>query len=519
MRKKTIYFQKYMAIAMLFLAGSCSKIQSDQATATFKPITKMSGTATASYAYGDTILDINYESGTLNSGITGLTATNATATDAAYILSPGATGNYAIAHKVTYGDSSYYSDGNWRSEAASNSVPSSCYLPGEERRYEFSVLLKDWTAWNTGDPINETNFFQLKMSGGEAVPLQIRTQRNALRVVYGNMDNTKTVVDILNDFRHSVNQWIHFRVDVKWATTATGSMKIYMKLPGQTDFVLANERNNAITFTGDVGSGNVGYVKWGVYVVPPNLMRIVYHDDLRIINLNYPPASTGLIWGNSIPDANPAYLDGPYTKAGDVSLPSSYNNTSNVYLHPYIKYQAPQNIVYANSTSPAPNPSDNVVGTPRSDFSRSTLAASGMSGSTPGPSGRYLLGGWANASSASTPTALDLTEYYEFRLEPKSGYYFNFSDIKFTVLHGSTTHPNQFVLRSSVDNYASNIAAPVSISGTTSPTLISFNAAALSNISTAVTFRLYAYGATATSGNLLVGLNDFQVNGQVLPLP
>ncbi|MNK87482.1 hypothetical protein D3C87_1074210 [compost metagenome] len=521
MNKKPIYFQKYMAIAVLLLASSCSKIEreSEQPAVTFKAITKMSGTTPTSYAYGDTILNINYESGTLNSGITGLTATNATAADAAYILSPGATGNYAIAHKVTYGDSTYYSDGNWRSEAASNNVPSSCYLPGEERRYEFSVLLKDWTAWNTGDPINETNIFQLKMSGGEAVPLQIRTQRNAMRVVYGNMDNTKTVVDILNDIRPSVNQWIHFRVDVKWATTATGSMKIYMKLPGQTDFTLANERNNAITFTGDVGSGNVGYVKWGVYVVPPNLTRIVYHDDLRIINLNYPPASTGLIWGNSIPDANPAYLDGAYTKAGDASLPSNYNNTSNVYQHPYIKYLAPQNIVYVNSTSPAPNPADNVVGTPWSDFSRTTLAASGMSGSTPGPSGRYLLGGWANASSASTPTALDLTEYYEFRLEPKSGYYFNFGDIKFTVLRGSTTHPNKFVLRSSVDNYASNISAPVSISGTTTPTLISFNAAALTNINTPVTFRLYAYGATATSGNLLVGLNDFQVNGQVLPLP
>lgn len=519
MKKKSVYLKACMAMAVLFLASSCSKIEREQSTPTLKPISKMSGSVPTSYGYGDTILNINYESGTLNSGISGLTATNATAADAAYILSPGATGNYAIAHKVTYGDSTYYSDGNWRSEAASNSVPVSCYLPGEERRYEFSVFLKDWTPWNTGDPINETNIFQLKMSGGEAVPLQIRTQRNAMRVVYGNMDNTKTVVDILNDIRPSVNQWIHFRVDVKWATTATGSMKIYMKLPGQTDFVLVNERNNAITFTGDPGNGNVGYVKWGVYVVPPNLTRIVYHDDLRIINLNYPPATTGLIWGNSIPDANPAYLDGPYTKAGNIGLPANYNNTSNIYQHPYIKYQASQNIVYINSTSPAPNPADNVVGTPWSDFSRTTLAATGISGGAAGPAGRYLLAGWANAPSAGTPSAFDPTEYYEFHLEPVSGYYFNFSDIKFTVLRGNTTHPNQFVLRSSLDNFATNISAPVSISGTTTPTAISFNASALTGINTAVTFRLYAYGATATSGNMLVGVNDLQVNGQVLPSP
>ena len=518
MKKKSVYLKVYMAMAVLFLASSCSKVEDGLTKKTLAEgfnISKMSTVGQTNLQYGDTILNITYESGQTNSGITGINPTNATASDAAYMVTPGETGNYAIAHKLINGDTGYYSDGNWRSESDAQQFPAARYLPGDERRYEFSVLLKDWTPWNTGDATNESNLFQLKVSGGENVPLQIRAQRNALRVRYQDV----SVKDILADVRPYVNQWIQFRIDVLWASTNTGYMRTYMKLPGQNDFVQVDNKPDYASYTGDGTPGQFGYIKWGLYVGPPNITRIAYHDNIRIINLNQPPTTTGLIWGNSIPDANPAYLDGPYTIPSNITNPTIYNNTSNVYKHPYIKYQAPQNIVYVNSTSPAPNPGDNVVGTPWSDFSRSTLVASGLSSGAPGPAGRYLLAGWANAPSTSTASAFDPTEYYEFHLEPESGYYFNFSDIKFTVLRGNTTHPNQFVLRSSLDNFASNISAPVSISGTTTPTAISFNTSALTNINTAVTFRLYAYGATATSGNMVVGVNDFQVNGQVLATP
>jgi len=519
MKKRSLHLQKYLAIAVIFLAASCSKVQNGLTSQTENQnftIPKMGTGPQSGLNYGDTILNVTYEDGTTNSGITGINPSNATATDAVYVVSPGnISPNHAIAHKVVYGDSGYNSDGNWRSESDAQQIIPARYFPGDERRYEFSVLLKDWPIWNQGDPTNESNLFQLKVSGGENVPLMIRTQRNAVRIRYQDV-STK---DIISNLQPYVNQWIQFRIDVLWATTNTGYMRTYMKLPGQSNYVLVDEKTNYSTFTGNVSDGNLGYIKWGLYVVPPNSTRIAYHDDIRIINLNQAPTTTGLIWGNSVPDANPAYLDGPYTIASNLTNPAAYNNSSNIYIHPNIKYQAAQNIVYVNSTSPAPNPGDNVIGTPRSDFSRSTLAAAGISSGAPGPGGRYLVGGWINATSATTPSALDPTEYYEFYMEPKSGFYFNFSDVKFTVLRGGATHPNTFVLRSSIDNFASNIAAPATISGTTAPTPISFNASALSNITTPVTFRLYAYGATATSGNTTVGLNDFQVYGQVLPNP
>lgn len=518
MQKKSLDLKKYTAMAVLLLACSCSKMKDGITSQSKDPglsVPKFSTTSSGSLNYGDTILNITYENGTTSSGITGVKSTNATATDAAYMVPAGEASNYAIAHKVVYGDQGYYSDGNWRSESDAQQFIPARYFPGDERRYEVSVLLKDWPVWNQGDPINESNFFQLKVSGGENVPLMLRTQRNAIRIRYQDV-STKDIVANLQPY---VNQWIQFRIDVLWATNNTGYMKIYMKLPGQSDFALADQKTNYATFTGDVNAGNIGYIKWGLYVVPPNSARTIYHDNIRIINLNHPPITTGLIWGNSIPDANPAYLDGPYTIASNITTPTTYNNTTHVYQHPNIKYLASQNIVYSNSTSPLPDPNDNVVGTPWSDFSRTTLSASGISGGLPGPSARYLLTGWANAPSAGTASPFDPTEYYEFHLEPQTGYHFNFGDVKFTVLRGNTTHPNQFVLRSSLDNFTSNISAPVSITGTTAATPISFDAAALYNINSPVTFRLYAYGATATSGSMLVGVNDFQVNGQVLTQP
>ncbi|WP_160137431.1 heparin lyase I family protein [Chryseobacterium sp. c4a] len=249
--------------------------------------TMLSGSYTNAQSVGDVLLNINYENGTPDSGITGLNVTNATAADAAYIVQPGATGNHAIAHKVVYGDSGYYSNENWRSESSTNQYRIANFYPGDERRYEFSVLLKDWTPWKSGDPTNETNIFQLKMSGGAGVPLQVRTQRNAMRLRFA-IDNNVPPVDIIPDVRPYVNQWIHFRIDVKWADTAIGYMKTYMKLPNQINYVLVDDKTNYTTYNKGPVGGDHGYIKWGVYVTPPDITRIVYHDDIKVIYLGGP---------------------------------------------------------------------------------------------------------------------------------------------------------------------------------------------------------------------------------------
>lgn len=291
MKKQQINLQKYIAITLLALTTACSKKEAalaNQKQTQNDSLTKkeLVNKQTTTVNNGDTILNVTYETGTLNSGITGVTATHATAADAAYMVSPAGNGsNYAIAHKIVYGDAAYESDGSVRSESDAIAIPNAKFYPGDERRYEFSVLLKDWTPWVSGSTY-ETNVFQLKVSGnstsGSGVPLQFRTARNAMRLRY---EASSSIKDIIPDLRLYVNQWMHFRVDVLWADGPTGYMRTYMKLPGQSDYVLVDEKTNYRTFAGDVTIGNLGYIKWGVYGTQTGLTRIAYHDNIRIIKL------------------------------------------------------------------------------------------------------------------------------------------------------------------------------------------------------------------------------------------
>lgn len=273
---------KLIIASMAFLIGTaCSKEDNDDS----KP-------EEPTQAVNDTILNINYETGEFTSGITGITGSHATAADAVYMTSPGSTDKYAVAHKVTLGDDTYFSDGSYRSESDAVSLVKYRYAPGDERRYEVSILLKDWQSWNGTDPAYGDNIFQLKMSDNQLLPLRILTKRNAIVARnYQYQDN------LITDYRPYINQWIKFRIDVKWTLDNTGYMRIYAKLPNQSDYKLFLERTNFVTFTGNPAVGNVGYLKWGVYreagkdangnvITSDNVLtRIAYHDDIRIIKL------------------------------------------------------------------------------------------------------------------------------------------------------------------------------------------------------------------------------------------
>lgn len=272
---------KLAVLGLALTAGmACSKEQNNDLDTVIKP------------AVNDTILNLNYESGEVTSGVTGITGTHATAADAVYMTSPGSNGKYAVAHKVTLGDAGYFSDGSYRSESDAVSLAKYRYNPGDEYRYEVSILLKDWLPWNSANPAYGDNIFQLKMSDNQLLPLRILTKRNAIVARnYQYQDN------LVTDFRPYINQWIKFRVEVKWMTDSTGYMKIYVKLPDQSDYKLLLERHNFVTFTGNPAVGNVGYLKWGVYreagqdadgkvITSDNVLtRIAYHDDIRIIKL------------------------------------------------------------------------------------------------------------------------------------------------------------------------------------------------------------------------------------------
>lgn len=279
------------AIASLLIATTACTKQMQAEFTSKESITTDSTGHISTYVGGDTLLVVNYESGTINSGISNLNTTNATAADASYIVSPGRTGAYAIAHKVVLGDSSYFSDNHWRSESATANIPEGKHKPGDERRYEFSLLLKDWQSFVTGDSEAGDIIFQGKLGGGGNPAFYLMTKRNTIAF---RAPNNNLQTNILTDYRPYINQWIDFRIDVLWSDTTSGYYKVYMKLPGQSDYSLKWEIHNFQTWMPDNPLAVSGYLKWGLYRPGQSLAngdittRIIYHDDIRIIQLPLP---------------------------------------------------------------------------------------------------------------------------------------------------------------------------------------------------------------------------------------
>ena len=392
------------------------------------------------------------------------------------MVQPGATGNWAIAHKMVYGDNGYYSDAAFRSESDAIALSAGRYFPGDERRYEFSVLLKDWTPWVSG-PTYETNVFQLKVSGNSTtdsgVPLQFRTARNTLRLRYVG---STSITEIIPDLRPYVNQWLHFRVDVLWADGPTGYIRTSMKLPGQSTYTVVDEKTNYTTFAGDISIGNIGYIKWGGYALQEGLTRITYHDDIRIYELNNKSVAQE-IWNNPITGS-----------AINFTAPLTTGNTTDPYI--------------------------NSDGSSTPSFFYSSSGGLNTAGAI---SNRVVVNGWTIKTSAAAPsTAFNPNQYFEFKVQPKNGYKINFSSFNFTARRGNVADPGIYVMRSSLDGFTNDITAPQTFSAAANlPTALAIDLSSLPHAQEPITFRLYWYGANRTGGAPLVGIDDFSFKGNI----
>lgn len=275
---------KYLLFPMLLVAITACKKSGTSTNITEKeaPITKIDAP--------QPLLEINYENGQLNSGIVNLNITDATATDASYLVSPGHNSSkYAIAHKVTLENEGYFSDNHWRSESATANVNEGRHVPGDERRYEFSLLLKDWKPYVAGQDGDAGDIiFQGKLGGGGNPAWYFMTKRNTIAF---RMPNDNLQITVLQDYRPNINQWIDFRIDMLWANTPTGYYKVYMKLAGQSEYALIWQINNFQTFKPDNPDAKLGYLKWGLYRPGSTLAnnevptRIIWHDDIKIYKL------------------------------------------------------------------------------------------------------------------------------------------------------------------------------------------------------------------------------------------
>lgn len=129
----------------------------------------------------------------------------------------------------------------------------------------------------------------------------------------------------------------------------------------------------------------------------------------------------------------------------------------------------------------------------------------------------------AGHTSASTDKALSTTgfntaaintaKYLSFSVTPAANYAIVLNNISFYD-QKSGTGPTTWVLRSSLDGYAANLNTPTA---TNTPFADNPNVVELGldfqNISTAVTFRLYAYGASGSTGTWRV--DDLTIEGSL----
>ncbi|WP_405686837.1 polysaccharide lyase [Streptomyces sp. NBC_01387] len=234
------------------------------------------------------VLHVDYESGTLDSGVKGLTTTHATAPDASGVVRPGNGSAYAVQHKVTLGDPGYESNGAPRSETATDLLTNGQFVVGDVQRYEFSVLLKDWQPYKSGDSETGDIVFQGKYAGGNVPAFYLMAKRNAMAFRSPHLNRQTTVVP---DFRPYVNKWMKFRVDARWTTDETGYFKVSVQLPGQSDYTSAASYENVRTYQPE-NPAEHGYIKWGLYRPSESIengdvpTRIVQHDNIRIFDLS-----------------------------------------------------------------------------------------------------------------------------------------------------------------------------------------------------------------------------------------
>ncbi|WP_371622134.1 polysaccharide lyase [Streptomyces sp. NBC_01116] len=232
-------------------------------------------------------LRVDYESGTLDSGVEGLTTTKAAAPDASGVVRPAHEGAYAVQHKVTLGDPAYESNGAPRSESATDLLPSGRFVVGDEQRYEFSVLLKDWKTYTPGASESGDIVFQGKYAGDNVPAFYLMAKRDEIAFRSPHLNRQSTVVE---DLGRQVNRWMRFRVDARWTADGTGYLRVAVRLSGEDGYRPVVAYENVRTYQPE-NPADHGYLKWGLYRPSQSIgngdvpTRIVQHDDLRVTDL------------------------------------------------------------------------------------------------------------------------------------------------------------------------------------------------------------------------------------------
>jgi hypothetical protein len=130
------------------------------------------------------------------------------------------------------------------------------------------------------------------------------------------------------------------------------------------------------------------------------------------------------------------------------------------------------------------------------------------------PAGAPFLRLDPQGSSPDAATAVANNKYYEFSLTGDAGNTLNLTNLEFDVMRGGAGTPRGYVVRSSLDSFASNLSQADVETVRPNYTHIIVPLSAL-NVP-GVTFRIYSY---SPAGGSSLDYDNITVNGDVVPEP
>ena len=170
---------------------------------------------------------INYETGTLDSGISGVKAHLPKAIDAITVASNiTRTGKFAVRSKLSL-DDSYISHGAHRAESNSMRLLKTRYNEGDQLRYQFSIYLPlNWQV-DTRESIDIIWQFK-RFEGQPDMFVAIKGKDLVLRSNGAGKGRQDLLLKNV-----PTGEWIDLRLDVTWSITDKGSLAASLKKKGR----------------------------------------------------------------------------------------------------------------------------------------------------------------------------------------------------------------------------------------------------------------------------------------------
>ena len=197
----------------------------------------------------------------------------------------------------------------------------------------------------------------------------------------------------------------------------------------------------------------------------------------------------------------------PITLTGGQATNYEFTSLNNGTL--FINSVATNGSIWANAiTGNNPNNSNPYTSGEGSDDNITVSGigrSSGISGSN--ANNRYNSTGWNTAQ-------LDAQKYFTLKLTPNTGYMINLASFVYNS-QTSGSGPAMVAVRSSLDGFVANIGSPTSTQDSQDANTITLSASVYQNVTTAIEFRIYAWG----TGTGTYSVNDFTFNGTVVPAP